>query len=206
MTSVTDSTTKAKLLNDQFQRAFSKSVPMKLKHVAEQAINVQVSGGCYPRMPPINITVEGVQKLYDKLNPYKAPGPDNLQHRILKELSYQIAPVLCNIFKVSLRTGIVPDDWKLANVTPIFKKGSRQLPENYRPVSLTSICCKLMEHILVSRISKHQLDRHGILNDSQLGFRRARSCETQLIAFIDDLAKEMQGGGQTDVIPRWKSY
>jgi len=56
-----------------------------------------------------------------------------------------------------------------------------------------------MEHILVSRISKH-LDRYGILNDSQHGFMRARSCETQLIAFIDDLAKEMQGGGQTDVI------
>jgi len=56
-----------------------------------------------------------------------------------------------------------------------------------------------MEHILVSHISKH-LDRHGILNDSQHGFRQARSCETQLIAFIDDLAKEMQGGGQTDVI------
>ena len=56
-----------------------------------------------------------------------------------------------------------------------------------------------MEHILVSHISKH-LDRHGILNDSQHGFKRARSCETQLIAFIDDLAKEMQGGGQTDVI------
>ena len=56
-----------------------------------------------------------------------------------------------------------------------------------------------MEHILVSHISKH-LDRYGILNDSQHGFRRARSCETQLIAFIGDLAKELQGGGQTDVI------
>ena len=56
-----------------------------------------------------------------------------------------------------------------------------------------------MEHILVSHISKH-LDRYGILNDSQHGFRWVRSCETQLIAFIDDLAKETQGGGQTDVI------
>ena len=71
---IIDSTTKAKLLNDQFQRAFYKSVPMKLKHIAEQATNAQVSGGWYPRMPP-NITVEGVQKLLDKLNPYKAPGP-----------------------------------------------------------------------------------------------------------------------------------
>ena len=72
---ITDSTTKAKLLNDRFQRAFYKSVPMKLKHNAEQATNAQVSGGCYPRMSPINITVEGVQKLLDNLNSYKAPGP-----------------------------------------------------------------------------------------------------------------------------------
>ena len=134
---VTDSTTKAKLLNDQ--RAFSKSVPIKHKHIAEQATNGQASGGCYPSMPPINITVAGVEKLLNKLNPYKAPGPDNVQPRILRELSCQISPVLCNIFKVSLRTDTVPDDWKLANVTPIHKKGSRQLPENYRPVSLSCI-------------------------------------------------------------------
>ena len=123
---VTDSTTKAKLLNDQFQRAFSKSVSMKLKHIAQQATNGQASGGCYPNMPLINITVAGVEKLLNKLNPYKAPGPDNLQPPILREFSCQIAPVLCNIFRVSLRTGTVPDDWKLANVTPIHKKGSTE--------------------------------------------------------------------------------
>ena len=94
---------------------------MKRKHIAEQATSGQASGGCYPSMPPINITVAGVQKLLNKLNPYKAPGPDNLQPQILRELSCQIAPVHCNIFKVSLRAGTVPDDWNLANVTPIYK-------------------------------------------------------------------------------------
>ena len=94
---VTDSTTKAKLLNDQFQTAFSKGAPVKLKHIAEQAANGQASGGCYPSMSSINITVAGVEKLLSKLNPYKAPGQDNLQPRILRELSCQIAPVLCNI-------------------------------------------------------------------------------------------------------------
>ena len=87
-----------------------------------------------------------------------------------------------------MKTSTVPDNWKLTNATPIHKKGSRQLPENYRPVSLTCICCKLMEHFVASHISKH-LDRYGILNDSQHGFRQARSCETQLIVLIDDLAK-----------------
>ena len=86
---VTDLTTKAKLLNDQFQRAFYKIVPMKLKHTAEQATNAQVSGDCYARMSPINITVEGVQKLLDKLNPYKAPGPGTYspEARLLQSLA-----------------------------------------------------------------------------------------------------------------------
>ena len=87
---VTDSTTKAKLLNDQFQRAFSKSVPMKLIHIAEQATNGQASGSCYPSMPRINMTVAGVEKLLNELNPYKAPGPDNLQPRILWELAARL--------------------------------------------------------------------------------------------------------------------
>ena len=88
----------------------------------------------------------------------KVPGSDNLQPQILRELSCQIAPVLCNIFKVSLRTSTAsPDDWKLANVTPLHKKGSKQLPEDYRTVSLTCVCCKLMEHFLVSHISKYSL-------------------------------------------------
>ena len=88
--------------------------------LALQAINEQVSGGCYPPMPKINITVEGVNKLLDKLSPYKAPGPDNLQARTQRELRCQITPVLCNIFKVPLRTGTVSVDWNFANVTPVY--------------------------------------------------------------------------------------
>lgn len=86
---VTDLTTKANLLNDQFLRAFYKIVPMELKHIAEQATIAQVSGGCYARMSPISITVEGVQKLLDKLNPYKALGPGTYspEARLLQSLA-----------------------------------------------------------------------------------------------------------------------
>ena len=151
-------------------------------------------------MAPTDITVEGVRKLLSSLNPYKAVGPDGLHPRMLKELSSVIAPVLCGIFRASLQFGVLPLDWKQTYVTPIDKKGSKQLPENYRPVTLTCICGKILEHILVSNIARYLKSHHHILNDFQHGFRQFHSCETRLIGFINDVAKDVQNGGQTDVI------
>ena len=65
---------------------------------------------------------------------------------------------------------ITPDDWEHANVTAICKKGARHDAANYRPVSLTSLCCKLLEHVIVSNMVK-DLEKHDILNDCQHGFR-----------------------------------
>lgn len=72
------------------------------------------------------------------------------------------------------------------------------LPSNYRPVSLTCICSKLLEHIVVKHILNH-FDAHNILVDCQHGFRSRRSCETQLVTFIQDLAQSMHQGVRTDV-------
>ena len=116
----------------------------------------------------------------------KSSGPDNICCRILKELASEFAPILCNIFTQSLETGQIPDDWSTAFVTPIFKKGSRSLPENYRPVSLTSVPCKILEHIICSHIHKH-LDNHHILSAFQHGFRGGHSCESQLLVTLSDL-------------------
>ena len=82
--------------------------------------------------------------------------------------------------------GTLPDDWKTANVAPIFKKGDRCKAANYRPVSLTCISCKLMEHVISSSMMRH-LDDNGILTDTQHGFRKHRSCESQLISTVHDL-------------------
>ena len=85
-----------------------------------------------------------------------------------------------NPFQASLDQGIIPDEWKSANVVPIYKKGDRSKPENYRSVSLTSITCKTLEHEVSSSIMKH-LDSHSILTDAQHGFRKRISCETQVL-------------------------
>jgi len=87
----------------------------------------------------------------------------------------------------------------MANVVPIYKKGAKQDPANYRPISLTCIACKIMEHIIASNIMRHG-NQHNILYDLQHGFREKRSCETQLIEFSADLFNNMQDGKQTDVL------
>ena len=150
-------------------------------------------------MPQIKVAVDGVLKLLEELNTQKAPGPDGLTPKILKECAKNVAPLLQQIFQRSLDTGDLPDDWKQANVSPIFKKGNRSDPANYRPVSLTSIPCKLLEHIIFTSIMSH-LEKNNILNDEQHGFRKGRSCETQLALTIDDLAKILDKQGQADVI------
>ena len=128
-------------------------------------------------MDDIIIQEPGVRKLLDALNPRKASGPDSISARIMKDIAESLAPLLTLIFQQSLQGGRVPDDWRHANVTAIFKKGSRQDPANYRPVFLTSLCSKVLEHVIVNHILKN-LNNHNILHDCQHGFRARRSCET----------------------------
>ena len=101
-----------------------------------------------PNMPNITIDCNGVVKLLGQLNPSKANGPDQIPTRVLKEAAPAIAPYLYYIFQQSLDSGDVPadHDWRHANIFAIYKKGSRVGAANYRPISLTSVPCKIMEH------------------------------------------------------------
>ena len=150
-------------------------------------------------MPDIGFSVPGVEKMLSKLKSHKAPGPDGITARVLKQLSTTIAPILCNIFKVSYESSQIPEEWRQANVVPIYKKGDRTDPSNYRPISLTCISCKLMEHVIASNIMQHG-DNHNILFPLQYGFQRNRSCELQLLGFVSDLQNNLDRGQQTDVL------
>ena len=92
----------------------------------------------------------------------------------------------------------IPLDWKSATVVPVFKKGTRTDPSNYKPISLTCICCKIFEHIISSATSKHA-NLHSIICTEQHGFRKHQSCEMQLLETINDLAKSLNSGIQTDL-------
>ena len=99
-------------------------------------------------MSEIIIDLKGVLKLFSNLNPDKAPGTDGIKPIVLKELREELAPIIQLLFQKSIFTGKIPTDWTKANVSPVFKKGSKSGPANYRPISLTCILCKVMEHII----------------------------------------------------------
>ena len=108
------------------------------------------------------ITAEKVKRKVKRLRSGSAAGPDGVGPQLLQKLIESLDRPLAAIMQKSLDSGVVPRDWRTANVTPIFKKGSRSAPGNYRPVSLTSVCCKVMEQILKDAIVEH-LDRNGIM-------------------------------------------
>ena len=153
----------------------------------------------YPDVPAFEVGTAGVKKLLWGLKPHKASGPDNIPTSFLKEAANELAPALYLIRTASLNKGYVPDDWKTADGTPIFKKGDRSTSANYRPISLTAVCCKMMEHILHSQVMKH-LDLHKILSDNQHGFHKKQSRESQLILTIQDLASGLEDGKQINAI------
>ena len=103
---------------------------------------------CETNIEVIEITPSIVAKKLEKLNKFKSSGPDSIHPHFLKETAYSVSVPLSMIFQESLRKGETPLDWRSANVTPIFKKGDRTDPANYRPVSLTSQVCKVLESIV----------------------------------------------------------
>ena len=185
-----DPKVKATMLNDQFCSVFSD--PSKEPAKIHESKRI-------PTMNNIKVNIRGVEKLMANINPNKATGPDEIPGKVLKLGAKELAPTLSMLFQASLDQGKVPDDWKAANIVPLFKKGDKTCPENYRPVSLTSITCKLLEHIVHSTIMDH-FEANQILIEVQHGFRQKRSCETQLITTCSDFIQNIEKKSQTDAI------
>jgi hypothetical protein len=184
-----DNASKASILNGQFVSVFTH----------EDETNVPyLHGPDFPEISELTISCDGIEKLLRNIKSSKASGPDLIPCRFLKELASELAPILTALFQQSLREGALPSDWKNANVAPVFKKGSRNLPENYRPVSLICVCCKILEHVISSHIRQH-LDDHNILTSLQHGFRKKISCETQLLVTLQDLLYYRDKNIQVDV-------
>ena len=150
-------------------------------------------------MPNIVVTAQGVLKLLLELNSRKATGPDKIPAILLKTVATEITPVIVSFFQQSLNTGTFPDELKKANVTPIPKKGSKSDVKNYRPISLTSILSKCLEHIVVSNFMDH-LESNNILTPYQHGFRKHRSTVTQLLLTCNDFATSLDNHSQVDGI------
>ncbi|KAF1503200.1 hypothetical protein FQV18_0001221, partial [Eudyptula minor novaehollandiae] len=152
--------------------------------------------------PPI-IQEEAVNDLLRHLDAHKSMGPDGIHPRVLRELAEELTKPLSIIYQQSCLMGEVPDDWRLANrlanVTPIYKKGRKEDPGNYRPVSLTSVPGKVMEQFILRALTRHVRDNQGI-RPSQHGFMRGRSCLTNLISFYDQVTRLVDEGKAVDVV------
>ena len=186
---ISDIKGKAELLLDQFKSVFTKATDNTLPKTKIQA-KTDIS--------PIKIEQKDLEKLLRQVNPNKASGPDIIPNRILKECAEPIAPILQTILQQSLDTGDLPKDWRDANISSIFTKGDKHLPENYRHVSLTSVTSKILEHIICRHMLKH-LEKNKILTNLNHGFRSGYSCETQLLTTINDFLQEHDIGHQIDV-------
>ena len=147
----------------------------------------------------VSVTVKKVKDKIQKLRKGAAAGPDGLGPQILQELKDIIASPLATIMRRSLKGGTVPKDWKTANVTPIYKKGNKSSPGNYRPVSLTSVCGRILESIIKDEVVDH-LERNKLIKKSQHGFMRGKSCTSNLLAFLDKVTAAVDNGEAVDVV------
>ena len=140
------------------------------------------------RMGKLVVTAEVVANKINNMKENKSPGVDGIAPKILKETVEQISTPLARVFNMTLQVGIVPLEWKEADIIPLLKKGSRNKSVNYRPVSLTSVICKVLETI----IKDHMMDfliKHKLIHPSQHGFLKARSSLTNLLCFFEEITK-----------------
>ena len=187
-----DDAVKAKAFNEQFAKVFTDEC---LNNIPKSKADDTMK----ERLTNINIVHEDVLKQLKNLIANKACGPDDISARILKEAASELALPLYIIFKRSLSSGEIPDDWKRANVIPIFKGGDKTKLGNYRPVSLTSIACKILERIIKHHILTH-LEGEELLLPSQHGFRSGRSCLTNLLDFLEYVTDLVDKGKKISVV------
>ncbi|XP_048586171.1 uncharacterized protein LOC125568296 [Nematostella vectensis] len=167
---------KAEALRVQYESVFTQ----------EDLTNIPVLGDSpYQEVADLTFTTNGIHKQLKNLQPNKASSPDSVPARILIEAAGELAPLLAPLFQQSYDSGSLPAAWKDANVTAIFKKGHRADPKNCRPVSLTSLISKVMEHVVCKHVTNHLCANH-IITHLQHGFQQGLSCETQLTSVIHD--------------------
>ena len=147
----------------------------------------------------ITVTREEVKKTLVQLKIDKSQGPDKIHPRLLKELAHELSDPLTKIFNTSLKQGRLPIIWRRAQVTAIFKKGSRKEPCNYCPVSLTCIACKVLKSIIRDNLMDH-LKRNKLFSNRQYGFIGERSTGLQMLKVLDKWTGVMDIGGEIDVI------
>ena len=182
---------KAEILADQYSSVFTKDE-------LDDNRDAEIFGPDFPAISDLVIDAGGVEKLLRNLNPSKATEPDQIPARLLKELAHELAQPVTKIFQATYDTGELPNSWKEAWISAVYKKGPKSLPSNYRPVSLTCILAKLNEHVINTHV-RRRIDTHDIITSSQRGFQKRHSCESQLYLTVHDLTKHLDRKNEVHV-------
>jgi len=188
-----EKTTDDKIIAEEFNRHFISVFTQENDQIPEPVFRAE------SEIEDTDINAEIITKLIQEINPNKSQGPDNIHPRLIKECKDSISKHLTHIFRKSLDEGILPTQWKQANVTAIFKAGKKTSVENYRPISVTPICCRLMEKIIRNTLVNH-LEQNNILSKNQHGFRKAKSCSTQLLECIEEWTQSLDENHEVDII------
>ena len=189
---VLDPLGKANLLNETFSKVFLKNDTHSFtsslstnSHIEPQQMNC--------------ISKQDILQAIQQMKKSVSQTPDSIPSYYIHKTSSQLLNPLYIIFNLSMTTGKIPELWKKAIVVPIYKKGKRNLATNYRPISLTSVICRILERIIHSQISSHFLF-NNIISTSQHGFIRKRSTQTQQINFLEKLTQFYENKTQADII------
>ena len=186
-----DDQQKAEILATFFSSVFTKEPQEEVPQLPMKEIKTKMAYN--------TIKEEEISKLLNKLKIDKSPGPDKIHPRILKELASTVSRPLAILFNQSIKQKTVPKSWKEAQITAIFKKGKKCMAGNYRPVSLTSIVCKIMETLVRESIIKH-MKINKLFTDRQYGFISGRSTSLQLLNVLDKWTEALDNGSSIDVI------
>jgi hypothetical protein len=149
------------------------------------------------QLSEIELIEEEVAAVLRNLDPNKASGPDGIPCRLLKEVAHEIAPSLCRLFNLSLSLGVVPSEWKFANISPVFKKEDPSIESNYRPISLLCVLSKVLERCVFNHCYYHL---SPLLYHLQHGFLRGRSTVTQLLEVYHNIIETVASGKELDII------
>ena len=167
---------KASVLSDFFGSVFTKEDLSNVPVFNHPNVNILSS---------LSVSQENVCKSLKSLKVCKSPGPDGIHPRYLRECANELSYPLWKLLEKTIHDGKLPSAWKKQEIRPIFKKGNKKSPGNYRPVSLTSVICKVFEGFFRDALYNHMVV-NNILSIDQYGFCKGRSCVTQLLSTLFD--------------------
>ena len=176
---------------DFFNSVFTEEPSGELPSLDERNIEIE--------WQELTLTEEMVKDILKNLKVDKSPGIDKLHPKLLKELAEELAYPLKIVFKQSLHESKIQDEWKQAKISAIFKKGNKSMAGNYRPVSLTSVVCKVLEKLLRDHIISH-MEKNDLFTNKQYGFMAGRSTALQLIRVMDEWTEAVDNGNSIDCV------